>query len=135
MDFLEAVAAFCCVLGVHGLVSSVIEPIIYGRRYEVHPVAVVVALTIWVSLWGFIGALISTPFLIFLRITLEDQVHPVAQGLFSIIRGRPVGDSIATAQSTGVSLAATGAHNSSVVVSTRCSCPARADAFFLFILR
>eukprot|EP01048_Picozoa_sp_COSAG05_P016976 COSAG05_NODE_2257_length_3328_cov_26.785819_3_plen_284_part_00 len=89
VDFLEAVVAFCCVIGVHALVSSAIEPITFGRRYEVHPVAVVVALTVWISLWGFVGALVSTPFLIVLRIVLQDQRHPVAQGLFSLIRGRP----------------------------------------------
>ena len=91
VDFLGAVVVFCCVIGVHVLVSSAIEPVTFGRRYEVHPVAVVVALTIWVSLWGFIGALVSTPFLIVLRIMLQDQRHPVAQGLFSMIRGRPSG--------------------------------------------
>ena len=60
----------------------------FGRRYQVHPVAVVVALVVWVSLWGFIGALVSTPFLILLRIILEEQRHPVAQGFYRILRGR-----------------------------------------------
>jgi len=94
LDFYTSMAAFFVVVGIHLLIGTVLEPITFGRRYQVHPIAVVISLTVWVSMWGVVGAFISTPFLIVITIGLEGQPHPVAKGLFRAIKGSLTGTTL-----------------------------------------
>lgn len=87
IHFYKGLFCFACVVGIHLLVATVCEPVTFGRQYQVHPVAVLISLMLWVSLWGIVGAFLSTPFLIIVAIGLEHQPHPVAKGLFRAIRG------------------------------------------------
>lgn len=43
------------------LVGHVIEPLLYGQRSGLSPVAIIVSATVWAFLWGPIGLVLSTP--------------------------------------------------------------------------
>ena len=92
IDFYRGLLCFAMVVGIHLLVATVLEPVTFGHQYQVHPVAVLISLMLWVSLWGFVGAFVSTPFLIIVAIALEDQPHPLAKGLLRAIQGTVSGE-------------------------------------------
>ena len=48
-------------LVVEPLIGQVIEPLVYGHRTGLTPVAIIIAATFWGWLWGPIGLLLSTP--------------------------------------------------------------------------
>ncbi len=48
-------------MGVQFLVGNIIEPKLMGRTLNLSPFVVVVSLTLWTSLWGVVGALLSVP--------------------------------------------------------------------------
>lgn len=59
------------------LEGGVVVPFIVGRSLALHPVAIVVALTLWTWTWGIPGALLSTPLLATIKI-LSDKLDPLA---------------------------------------------------------
>lgn len=65
------VLAFFGVLDI--LVGQVIEPIVFGHRTGVSPVALLVAAAFWAWLWGPLGLLLSTPLTVCL-VTLGQNV-------------------------------------------------------------
>lgn len=48
-------------IGIELTVSQFIEPMLYGRRTGLSPVAVLVAAVFWTTLWGPLGLVMSTP--------------------------------------------------------------------------
>jgi predicted PurR-regulated permease PerM len=66
-----------------GLEGMLITPAVLGRRMQLRPVAVLVALLFWGWLWGIAGALLAVPMLVVLRILCEhvEFLQPVGQFL------------------------------------------------------
>ena len=52
-------------------VSNVIEPKVFGRSMEMHPVVVLLSLAFWGALWGVMGCLLSIPLTVTMRIVLS----------------------------------------------------------------
>ncbi len=73
---------------VEPLVGHVIEPLLYGQRSGLSPVAIIVAATIWAYLWGPIGLVLSTPLTICL-VVLGRHVQRL-QFLDTLLGDRPV---------------------------------------------
>lgn len=46
---------------VEATIGQVVEPLLYGRRTGVSPIAVVISATCWTWLWGLVGLVLSTP--------------------------------------------------------------------------
>ncbi len=134
IDFYRGVLCFTMVVGIHLLVAAVLEPVSFGRQYQVHPVAVLISLMLWVSLWGFVGAFLSTPFLIIVAIALEGQPHPLAKGLFRAIRGNMGSELPGTTNTTvqrpktRVKLAASNVKSGDTTVRVGCQLSAVSDA-------
>ncbi|MAX72885.1 AI-2E family transporter [Alterinioella nitratireducens] len=61
-------------------VGNVIEPRLIGRRVNLSPFVVLVALAVWSSLWGVAGALLAVPLTSMLAIVLSafDATRPIA---------------------------------------------------------
>lgn len=57
----RAVVLLAGLEAIHFLVSHVIQPRMQGKRLNVDPIVVLLALTFWSALWGVTGAFLSTP--------------------------------------------------------------------------
>jgi predicted PurR-regulated permease PerM len=64
------------VFGLHVLALNVLYPNILGRRMQLNPLAVTMALLIWASLWGGIGLLLAIPITAAMKI-IFDHVEPL----------------------------------------------------------
>lgn len=60
--------AFLLPLAAHMVVANYIEPKVFGRTMELHPVVVLLSLAFWGALWGVMGCLLAIPLTIALRI-------------------------------------------------------------------
>ena len=42
-------------------VGFLVEPLMFGGKLQIHPVVILLSLTIWGSLWGITGMILSVP--------------------------------------------------------------------------
>lgn len=61
VSFPTALLTLALIVGVQQLEGNVLSPIIMGRTIELHPLAVVLALTVGGLLFGIVGAILSLP--------------------------------------------------------------------------
>ena len=54
------------------LQGSVIEPLVMGNSLDLSPYAILISLTVWVSLWGVAGAIVSIPITAVIMIILSE---------------------------------------------------------------
>jgi len=71
----------------HFLVGQVLEPKILGDHMEIPPVTVIISLLFWGSVWGIVGAVISVPLTVAIKVYLQNIDHPATQALAGIIVG------------------------------------------------
>jgi predicted PurR-regulated permease PerM len=64
-------------LGLHGVESNIITPMILGRRLTLNPLVIFISLMFWTWLWGIPGALLSIPMLMMFKIFC-DHFKPLA---------------------------------------------------------
>lgn len=57
---------------VQTLLGSIIEPFVMGNSLDLSPYAILVALTVWASLWGVAGAIVSIPLTAVIMIILSE---------------------------------------------------------------
>jgi len=50
------------------VVSNVVEPKVFGRSMELHPVVVLLSFAFWGALWGVMGCVLSIPLTVTIRI-------------------------------------------------------------------
>ncbi len=69
--------------GVAVLEGQFFTPMIVGRRLEMNPVAILIAVAFWGWLWGVIGALIAVPMLVMLKVVADrvEGLEPVGRFL------------------------------------------------------
>lgn len=61
--FTEALIVLAAIIAVQQIEGNVFQPVIVGRSVKVHPVAILLAVTIGLTLGGIIGALVAAPLL------------------------------------------------------------------------
>jgi AI-2 transport protein TqsA len=66
------------------VIGNILEPRLMGRRFGLHPIAVLMGLILWGMLWGIVGMFLATPILAVSRIFLQRH-----------LRTRPVADLLA----------------------------------------
>lgn len=71
--FFPAVLVAAVVVGVQFLEGNVLQPLIMGKAVKVHPVAVIVAVSIGITVWGIPGALLAVPILVVVRELITTQ--------------------------------------------------------------
>ena len=74
---------------IHFVVGNVIEPAIFGHSMELHPVVVLLSLTLWYALWGVTGAILAVPIVAVLRIVVSHNHHPYARVVLATLTGLP----------------------------------------------
>lgn len=79
-DVYSAMLPALAFLGVHALEANFITPLLVGRRLTINPLLILLALSFWGWVWGTIGALLSVPLLIMMRVLLESAGKPDIAG-------------------------------------------------------
>lgn len=79
-DFYGALLPAAAFLGVHALEANVITPLLVGRRLTINPLMILISLSFWGWVWGTVGALLSVPLLIMIRVLLESAGKPDIAG-------------------------------------------------------
>lgn len=69
--------------------GQVVTPLILGRRLEMNPVAIFLAIAFWGWLWGIVGALIAVPLLLVVKVFADHVTGLGALGEFLAARGEP----------------------------------------------
>src|SRR3546814_18430649 len=75
-DVYSAMLPALAFLGIHALEANFITPLLVGRRLTINPLLILLALSFWGWVWGTIGALLSVPLLILMRVLLESAGKP-----------------------------------------------------------
>jgi len=75
-------------ISAHMIVGNYIEPLIFGRSLDIHPIVVLIALGFWSILWGIPGMILSVPIVAITRIVLCTSDHPLAQQVVRILEGK-----------------------------------------------
>ena len=66
---------------VHIIIGNIIEPKVFGKAFDLHPVTIIVALISWGMLWGITGMLLAAPLTAIMRISFNqfDITRPIAR--------------------------------------------------------
>jgi len=91
-SWLTVVLALALPGAVQMTIGNVIEPKVMGGELDLHPVAILLALMIWGTLWGIVGMLLATPITAVMKIICErsEVMRPVADllaGRLDALRG------------------------------------------------
>ncbi|MBB2974349.1 AI-2E family transporter [Mesorhizobium sp. RMAD-H1] len=70
------------------LEGQLVTPLVIGRRLEMNPVVIFLAIAFWGWLWGIVGALIAVPLLVILKV-FADHVEGLG-GVAEFLAGRDV---------------------------------------------
>eukprot|EP00968_Pinguiococcus_pyrenoidosus_P009824 scaffold764_cov248-Pinguiococcus_pyrenoidosus.AAC.23 len=84
--------AFVLPATVHMIIGNIMEPRLFGREFEMHPIMVLIALAFWGVLWGIPGMVLSVPLMAVTRIICEDLDHPYAKIAVRIMECRAFDD-------------------------------------------
>lgn len=71
-----AIAAAACLFGIQMVIGNVISPKIMGDQLNLSPVVILFSLLFWGWLWGIVGALLSVPIAVAIKIVCEN-VEPL----------------------------------------------------------
>jgi len=77
---------------VQGYVGNVLEPAVFGSSLNMTPMSILMALVVWMSLWGIRGAIMAVPLLGIMKICLDSTNHPMAKAWLALIREDPLVD-------------------------------------------
>lgn len=75
-------------LTAHGIAGNVLEPMLFGKSLQLHPIVILTSLMIWAALWGVIGMVLAVPITAILRIRLEHIDSPTTQHLAGLLAGK-----------------------------------------------
>jgi predicted PurR-regulated permease PerM len=59
-------------LGVNQILGNFIEPRVQGRNLGLSPFLILVSLSIWGWIWGFVGMILAVPMMVILKIVCEN---------------------------------------------------------------
>ena len=80
------------------VIGNIIEPRLMGKRFDLHPIVIMMALIFWGMLWGVIGMFLATPLLVVARLLLQE--HEMTRPIAELLSGR-VGQKAADQPSIG----------------------------------
>ena len=126
-------AVFASILGIDVVVGNVLEPIVYGRRTGLSPLAVVLATVFWTWAWGVPGLLLAIPTTLCLAVVGR---YVPGFGVFHVLLGdEPMLDPAERAYERLIAFDATGASRVVTEMRTKLDAAAADDAILLTALR
>ena len=74
------IAVAILMLSVNFILGNIVEPRIEGENLGISPFFILVSLSIWGWIWGFVGMILAVPFTVFIKIVCENipSMNPVA---------------------------------------------------------
>jgi AI-2 transport protein TqsA len=82
-DITPSVAVLAIALpgGVQFTIGTLLSPKVMGDSLELHPVTILLALTVWGSIWGIVGMLLATPITAVMKMLFErlELTRPIAR--------------------------------------------------------
>ena len=81
-------------LGLHTIEANIVTPSVLGARFTMNPVMILIALSYFSWIWGFVGALLSVPILLMLTAAFDHIGRP---NLVGFLFGEPLFQSNALA--------------------------------------
>eukprot|EP00967_Tisochrysis_lutea_P094752 scaffold137834_cov31-Tisochrysis_lutea.AAC.2 len=75
-------------LTAHAIAGNVLEPMLFGKSLQLHPVVILTSLMIWAALWGVIGMVLAVPITAIIRIRLEHIDSPMTHRLADMLAGK-----------------------------------------------
>ena len=81
------------------VIGNILEPRLMGKRFDLHPIVIMMALIFWGMLWGIIGMFLATPLMVVARLLLQERemTRPIAE-LLSGRMGQKAADRPSTSQ-------------------------------------
>ena len=80
-------AAFFCPLTIGVISKDVLEPVVIGCGAGLQPVAVLLSIMLWGSLWGLTGMVLAVPMTAVCRIYLASTPHPLTRYAAAVLSG------------------------------------------------
>lgn len=80
-------------LSAHAFAGNVLEPLLFGHTLKLHPVAILLSLLLWGTVWGVTGMVLAVPITAVVRIRLNHINHPLPQWVASLLVGQTQGPS------------------------------------------
>ena len=71
--------------------KDVLEPWLIGDATSLQPVALMLAILMWGSIWGVTGMILAVPITAVMRIYLEHLDHPLPKYIAKILAGKGSG--------------------------------------------
>lgn len=84
---LEMAIAFCGPLFVGMVAKDVLEPWLIGKATQLHPVAVLLCILFFGTLWGIVGMIMAVPLTAIVRIVLSNIEHPLPRLIADVLGG------------------------------------------------
>ena len=77
---LRIIFIFVSITAVNMILGNIVEPRIEGKNLGISPFVILVSLTFWGWMWGFIGMIIAVPLMMIVKIICENVsfLHPIA---------------------------------------------------------
>jgi AI-2 transport protein TqsA len=86
LSFLAKGTVIFLSLAIQNISGNVIEPLVFGEEFEMHPVAVLLSLMFWGMIWGIAGMFLAVPITVAISMLLER--FEVTKGISLFISGR-----------------------------------------------
>lgn len=79
-DPFPIIFVFCAMGAINMILGNIVEPRIEGKSLDVSPYVILVSLTFWGWMWGFVGMILAVPVMVVLKIICENVsfLHPIA---------------------------------------------------------
>lgn len=73
------------------VIGNIIEPRLMGKRFDLHPIVIMMALIFWGMLWGVIGMFLATPLMVVARLLLQERemTRPIGELLSGRMGQKP----------------------------------------------
>jgi AI-2 transport protein TqsA len=82
--------AFFGPLAVGMAAKDIVEPLLIGHSTRLTPVAVLLSVMLWGSIWGVTGMVLAVPLTAVARIHMEGLEHPLPQYFAAVLSGSPI---------------------------------------------
>ena len=74
------------------ITGNVLEPYLFGKTLEIHPISILFSLAFWLNIWGIPGMILSVPLMAILRLVLHaNENSPVAVLFVQLLEGNVSG--------------------------------------------
>jgi AI-2 transport protein TqsA len=78
---------FAAPIGCGLAIKDVLEPLLIGHRTSLQPVAVLMSIMVWGSVWGLTGMILAVPLTAVARMQLARLEHPLPRFMAGVLSG------------------------------------------------